>query len=150
MTGGARAVRLLVVSGSSDDKIELLLSCLKPYDATCVHLGLELSRHLTSIPQSRRAMRTIEFLKGLPGEGIIFFTDIDILFDSEMDIAPLEAFASIAKNRPVCVDWPGAFDFSSRRLSYAETDDPAYREFTLPSQVCALDVSGTAYPEINP
>ncbi len=150
LADGFHAVRLLLLSGNSDAKSAFVDGCLPPGEVPRIHLGLELSRLLAPVPPPSRAMRTMDFLNDAPCGGVVLFTDIDILFDPGMDIAPLDAFATIARNRTVCVDWPGPFDFPSRRLSYAEPGDPAFREFTLPSQICVLDESGATCPDIPP
>lgn len=138
-----RYCKLVLLTGCSPGKAAFVEMCRKSIAGETVALGNSLSELLLDCPVKRRALQISEYLNSfLEGESPLFFTEIEILFDEELNIEPLTLLKSPARNRIVIVDWPGNYDFQISKLSYAESSHPDYYEAFSQDDVLCFNEMG--------
>ena len=101
-----------------------------PKDQPVVNLGQCLSLRLAEIPKEQRQAEVSGLLREcLPAEGNLSLVRIQLLFTEYLKLDVLRELLSLARNRKICVHWPGAFQ--NGVLTYAESGVPEYYECNL-------------------
>ena len=94
-------------------------------------LNIPLAKMLMTIKPNRRTMRLeqclMQVLKQLPADPVI--RDIDVLFNPEYEADILWILASVGKNLPFRLLWPGKYEYG--RLFYAEEGYRDYKAYDL-------------------
>lgn len=141
-----RGVKLLLLTGESGDKRQFVHECLEGRDIDSVRLGVELSPRLANVGAESIGCETRDFLSDLHENGPVFLDEIEILFDSGMDVAVLPVLKCAARTRLLVVNWPGQLDAEAGWLYFAR-GDAQQKSYALDSEVIAFDESKTVYPE---
>ena len=140
-------VKLILLSGDSDEKSEFVESCFSSFPFVRVNLGTELSRHLVESMSFSPGMETASFMRDIHSGEPLFCTHLEILFDSGMEVDPITVLKSAARCRIVCVDWPGRYDTDANELLFGDEEDVAFRSFPVDSETIVLDESGLTTSE---
>ena len=96
-----------------------------------VSLNVPLAKKLAAIKPGRRTLRLEqcykETLDSLPENPVI--NNIDVLFNPAYEVDILRIMASVGKNKPFQVIWPGKYE--DGRLFYAEEGYRDYKVYDL-------------------
>ena len=96
-----------------------------------VTLNVPLAQKLASLKPSRRTMRLEQCFRqvidSLPENPTI--QDFDVLFNPDYEVNVLQVMASVGKNKPFQVVWPGKYE--DGRLIYAEEGYRDYKVFDI-------------------
>ncbi len=129
-----RLVVLVGVPGSG--KTRLLQSLSQSAGHALINVNLELSRRmldLTRIQRSRQVSRLLkELLAKTPGE-VVLLDNLEILFDTVLDLQPLRMLQHLDRNRIVVASWNGSYQGCT--LYYAEPGHPEFLQFKQPEAV---------------
>ncbi len=106
---------------------------LSTYGWPHLSLGRELSTVLLSQTPQRRPREARQWMKARLGEispGPVLCTEIDLLFDSTLELDPLSLMRDVSRVSRMVVTWPGSY----RRdvLAYAVSDHSHYRTWRKP------------------
>lgn len=142
----ARSVKLLLLTGDSEGKMDFVRGCLAGQNYTEVKLGAVLSPRLVHVDRDMVGCEVQDFLRDLSASTPLFLNEIDLLFDVGMDVNVLSVLQYAARSRFLVVNWPGQLDDSSGMIYYAR-GDVQEKSYQLDSEVLVLDEFGAVYPE---
>ena len=97
-----------------------------------INVNLELSRELLELTQRQRSFKAEELLKKIIGNHdnrVIFLEHLEILFDSSLNLDPLQCLKKLARNRTIVARWHG--NIENNNLIYAELGHPEYRRYPV-------------------
>jgi len=121
---------VLLVGNSGDGKTELLQQLAQKLEIPVVNVNLELSRRLLELPRKRRPRQVEPFVKELINaekQESIILDNLEILFDTALQLDPLRLLKAVSRNRTIVASWNGMIEDDS--LSYAEPDHAEYRSY---------------------
>jgi len=137
-----RYCRLLLITGDSQSKKDMLHQ-LWNNESRPLRIGKELVILLHDQTADQRTKIVVDFfIQLLNRTGILFLTDIEILFDRSLRINPLSILKNAARNQAIIVDWPGKINFSTGKLTYASPEYADYFCEDLTEDVLFFDESG--------
>jgi len=123
---------LLLVSSSALEKSDLLRQLAGRRNLKILNIGAELGRALLAIPTPRRHLHAADLLKCLADEfsrdGLLLMDNLELLFDRELKLNPLDLLRRQSQARRVVAVWPGTH--TDNRLSYANSGHPEYRDYS--------------------
>lgn len=127
--------KLILLVGTSDGdgkgKTKLLRTLSERSQVAPLNVGLELGRRLSAIPIKKRAFSASELLRDLADQhgagGLLLLDNIELLFDKDLHVNPLNLLKGLAHARKVVAVWPG--NYMADRLIYAEMGHPEYRDY---------------------
>jgi hypothetical protein len=100
---------------------EIFEEACKRHKASPMNIGLLLPKALNGLSQKQRCLMAGEVLRNLVDENsklaTIFIKNIEVLFDSNLKLDPLDLLKRNAKNRKLVAVWPG--QIIEERLVYA-------------------------------
>ena len=98
---------------------------------TAISLNVPLAEKKVAVKPNRRTMRLEQcfrqVLDSLPENPLI--RDFDVLFNPDYEVDILRIMASVGKNKPFQVFWPGTYE--DGRLLYAEEGYRDYKVYDL-------------------
>lgn len=117
--------------GDGNGKTALLRILSERSQVAQLNVGLELGRRLSSISIKKRAFSASELLRELADQygagGLLLLDNIELLFDKDLHVNPLNLLKGLAHARKVVAVWPG--NYMADRLIYAEMGHPEYRDY---------------------
>jgi hypothetical protein len=129
-----RLVVLVGVPGSG--KTRLLQSLSRAGGHPLINVNLELSRRmleLTRLERSRKVSKLLkEVLAETPGD-VVLLDNLEILFDTALDLRPLPMLQHLDRNRIVVASWNGSLQ--GETLYYADPAHPEFQQFPRPEAV---------------
>lgn len=133
---------ILVVANTAGGKTEILSRLAESEGMPLINVGTQLSRKLLPIPSLQRSSEVMPLLRELIDETgsqkCVIFDNIEILFEEDLRIAPVDVLKKLAHARPIVAAWPGRFQ--EGRLTYART---GHREH------CEVPIDGAIVFELN-
>ncbi|ALJ12287.1 BREX-3 system P-loop-containing protein BrxF [Sphingopyxis macrogoltabida] len=133
---------ILVVANAGGGKTDILSRFAESEGAPLINVGRELSRKLLSIPAMQRSVEVMPLLRDLIDqtdcEKCVVLDNIEILFEEDLHISPVDVLKKLAHARPLVAAWPGSF--RDGRLTYART---GHREH------CEAPIDGAVVFELN-
>lgn len=121
---------LLLIGAPNSGKSELLRMLAERRKLHILNIGAALGRELLTIPSPRRHLQAADLLKGLADEfsreGLLLMDNLELLFDQELKLSPLDLLRRHSQARRVVATWPGTL--TDNKLSYATTGHPEYRD----------------------
>ena len=123
--------RLVVLAGPpGSGKNAALQAISETLGCQVVNVNLELSKkmlELTRIQRPRQVERLLkEVIAGNPGE-VVLLDNLEILFDTGLDVEPLRLLQVSSRNRTVVASWSGTY--TDGALTYAEPSHPEFIQF---------------------
>jgi hypothetical protein len=119
---------VVLVQGVKQDNQFSLKSFALDNGYQYINVNLELSKQLLEIPQHQHPLKAFRLLsddivgRSLPSPAVL--EHIEILFEPELQINPVDCLLQIARQRIVLARWKGILD--GRQLVYAEPGHPEY------------------------
>ena len=93
-------------------------------------MNLELSKKLLELTRVQRSRQVEQLLKDLiaatPGE-VVLVDNLEILFDTGLEVEPLRLLQVSSRNRTVVASWSGTYVGGT--LTYAEPGHPEFAQF---------------------
>ena len=127
---------ILLVGSAGCGKTLALRSLAKklgdlPYGVTPLNIGSALGSRLLSMPGKARSFEVANLLRELTNEhcreGVLLLDNIEILFDTQLQLDPLDLLKRQAQSRPVVATWPGTLQ--DGRLIYARMGHPEHQDY---------------------
>lgn len=123
---------LLLIGAPNSGKSDLLRQLAGRRKVHILNIGAALGRELLTIPSPRRNLQAADLLKGLADEfsreGLLLMDNLELLFDQELKLSPLDLLRRHSQARRVVAAWPGTL--TDNRLSYATTGHPEYQDYS--------------------
>lgn len=98
-----------------------------------LNVGAALGRQLLTVPSTRRHLLATELLAELSRNtarnGLLLMDNIELLFDCNLRLNPIDLLKRHAHANRVIAVWPG--DLRENRLSYATTVHPEHRDYAV-------------------
>jgi DNA polymerase III delta prime subunit len=132
--------RLVILAGPpGSGKTAALQAISRTLGCLVVNVNLELSKKMLELTRTQRPRQVERPLKeviaGIPGE-VVLLDNLEILFDTGLEVEPLRLLQVSSRNRTVVVSWSGTYVDGA--LAYAE---PGHPEFVQFRQVEAVVIS---------
>lgn len=129
--------RLVILAGPpGSGKTAALQSLARRGVGTVLNVNLELCKRMLELTRTQRSRQVAPLLKELihaaPGD-VVLLDNLEILFDTSLEVEPLRLLQAASRNRTVVATWNGGFQ--SGTLTYAE---PGHPEFTQLKQTDAV------------
>lgn len=122
---------ILLVGEPHTGKTALIAAFAKHVDASPLKVGSELGRRLAAIPQKQRHLQAgteLRELADLHAKGDLLLMDnIELLFDTSLQLNPLDLLKRHAHSRRVVAVWPG--ELRAGRLTYADMGHSEYQDY---------------------
>jgi hypothetical protein len=139
--GALHSKLILLIGGAHSGKTALLAAFAAQMDAKILNVGSELGRRLAAIPQKQRHLQAGTVLRELADEhakgDLLLLDNIELLFDTTLQLNPLDLLKRHAHSRRVVAVWPG--DLRDGRLTYAEMGHSEHRDYATDGFV-ALEI----------
>jgi hypothetical protein len=82
---------------------------------------------LTRTQRSRQVEKLLkELIAATQGE-VVLLDNLEILFDTALDVEPVRLLQVVSRNRPTVASWTGSY--SNGTLTYAEPGHPEFAQF---------------------
>ena len=129
--------RLVLLAGTpGSGKTTALQSVAQKLGCPLVNVNLELSKRmleLTRVQRSRQAQQLLkEVIGSAPGD-VVLLDNLEILFDTSLEIIPLSLLQGASRNRTIVASWNGSYRDGT--LNYAEPGHPEFMQFKQPEAV---------------
>ena len=148
----ARHKLVLIVGQDETTRSAVIEEVIRRAAYPVLDVGLELSRELMLIPEARRPLKASSVFKALVGKDpqgpAVVVDNIGLLFDTSLQLSPLDLMEDVSRATPLVVSWPGAVTFlddnTVHTLSHANPDDDEYRIYShvQTAAVVNLDAEG--------
>lgn len=126
---------ILIIGPPRAGKTALLLAFGKRMEAEPLNVGSELGRRLAAIPQKQRHLQAGTELRALADEyakgDLLLMDNIELLFDTNLQLNPLDLLKRHAHSKRVVAVWPGELRQvgNDRRLIYADMGHSEHRDY---------------------
>lgn len=129
--------RLVLLVGSPvSGKTTALQSVAMQRSCPLLNVNLELSRKLLELTRAQRSRQVErlfrEMIALVPGD-VLLLDNLEILFDTALELHPLRLLQMLDRNRTVVATWNGSFQQDT--LIYAEPEHPEYIQIKQPEAV---------------
>ncbi len=135
---------ILLVGPPLAGKTAALQELADTKDYPLLNVNLALCKRMLDLTRSQRARQVErlfkELLAGTAGE-VILLDNLEILFDTALEIDPLRLLQVASRNRTTVAAWNGGF--CNGVLSYAEPGHPEYQTFRQPDAVVVVMQQGS-------
>jgi len=124
---------ILLIVNSSTSKLEKMANeIVSQYELPRISLNKELTQILSAELRQTRGSKAIEWIrtKSNEVEEHILFSDINIIFEPNLEIDPLALFKQISRHKKIIVLWPG--NYSNNDLNYATPEHTHFRRWGNP------------------
>ena len=123
--------RLVILAGlPNSGKTAALQSLANRTGGELVNVNLELSKKMLELSRSQRSRQIEPLLRNLiaaaPGE-VVLLDNLEILFDTALEVEPLRLLQVSSRNRTVVASWSGSYEGGT--LTYAEPSHPEFVQF---------------------
>ncbi len=139
--GALHSKLILLVGAPHSGKTALLAAFAGRVEASTLNVGSELGRRLAVIPQKQRHLQAGTELRELADENakgdLLLLDNIELLFDTTLQLNPLDLLKRHAHSRRVVAVWPG--ELRDGRLAYADMGHSEYRDYATDG-VVALEM----------
>lgn len=142
--------RLVIVAApSGSGKTAVLQEVSERTGYQRISVNLDLSRRLLDLTERQRALQVPRLLDEIVGAAcgnVVLLDNVEILFDVNLKLEPLQVLRGLARNRTVVVAWNGSVTSAGARhsqLSYAEPGHPEYRHYPANDLVVMSPASTT-------
>jgi hypothetical protein len=128
-TAPSRLVLLVGPPGSGKTSRLAALSAKYGYPRVAVNAAL--SEGLKPVSKRRRPTHVRTIISELipeSEEDVVLIDNMELIFLPELKQDPLQLLGDLARNRTLCVAWPGRLD-TEESLVYAELGHPEYRRY---------------------
>lgn len=129
--GALHSKLILLVGAPHTGKTALLVAFAGRVDASTLNVGSELGRRLAAIPQKQRHLQAGTALRELADEhakgDLLLMDNIELLFDTTLQLNPLDLLKKHAHSRRVVAVWPG--ELRDGRLTYADMGHSEHRDY---------------------
>lgn len=102
-------------------------------DVMLLNVGSALGARLATLPGKTRSLEAANLMRELANErsrnSMLLLDNIELLFDRQLRLDPLDMLKRQAQARPVVAAWPGALH--DGRLIYAHMGHPEYQDYAL-------------------
>jgi ATPase family associated with various cellular activities (AAA) len=123
--------RLVILAGlPGSGKTATLQSIAHSAGYQVVNVNLELSKKMLELTRAQRSRQVERLLKELiaatPGD-VILLDNLEILFDTGLEVEPLRLLQVSSRNRTIGASWSGTYVGGT--LTYAEPGHPEFVQF---------------------
>lgn len=129
--GALHSKLILLIGPPRVGKTALLVAFGKRVEAEPLNVGSELGRRLAAIPQKQRHLQAgteLRELADVHAKGDLLLMDnIELLFDTSLQLNPLDLLKQHAHTRRVVAVWPGVL--RDGRLTYADMGHSEQRNY---------------------
>lgn len=137
MLAKAQYHRLVIVAGlPGSGKTMALRALAEKSSAGLVNVNLELSKRLLDLTRTQRGRQVERLFRDLfseaPGD-VVFLDNLEILFDTALEVEPLRLLQVSSRNRTIVASWNGTFHDGT--LTYAEPGHPEVVQFKQPEGI---------------
>lgn len=123
--------RLVVLAGvPGSGKTAILQSMAQKFRCPLVNVNLELSKKLLELTRGQRSTQVERLFKDIIAAescDVVLLDNLEILFDTALEIEPLRLLQLASRNRTVVASWNGSFQNGT--LTYAEPGHPEFIQF---------------------
>jgi len=129
--------RLVILAGApASGKTTALQDVAKNLGCQLLNVNLELSKKLLELTRTQRSRQVERLLKevvaSVPGN-VVLLDNLEILFDTALELQPLQLLQVLDRNRTIVASWSGCFQ--SGTLIYAEPGHPEFMQSNQPEAV---------------
>ena len=123
--------RLVILAGlPGSGKTAALQSIAHRAGCQLLNVNLELSKRMLELTRTQRSRQVERLVKDLiaaaPGE-VVLLDNLEILFDTALEVEPLRLLQVLSRNRTVVASWSGTYVGGT--LTYAEPGHPEFVQF---------------------
>ncbi|MDD4927715.1 MAG: BREX-3 system P-loop-containing protein BrxF [Gallionella sp.] len=119
------------LNGGGKSKTALLRTLGERAKVEPLNVGIELGRRLSAVPINKRAFSAGELLRELADQhatgGLLLLDNLELLFEKDLQVNPLNLLKRLAHAQKVVAVWPGSY--MADRLIYADMGHPEHREY---------------------
>jgi len=130
--GDLNSKLILLVGPSLSGKTRLLRQLGTKLTIEPLNVGLELGRRLAATPSSKRGFSAGELLREVADkertDAPLLLDNLELLFESSLQINPLDLLRRLAHSRRVVAVWPG--ELRGDRLVYADMSHPEHQDYS--------------------
>jgi len=127
---------VLLVGAPVSGKTTALQAVAGQRSCPLLNVNLELSRKLLELTRAQRSRQVErlfrEMIALIPGD-VLLLDNLEILFDTALELHPLRMLQMLDRNRTVVATWNGSFQQDT--LIYAEPGHPEYIQIKQPEAV---------------
>ena len=123
---------LVVIAPSGAGKTAAMQEVAEQTGTRYINVNVELSRRLLELTQRQRKLFTPRLLEAIVGKEdhqTVLLDNLEILFDTALQLHPLRCLQDLARRRTVVAAWNGTL--TSGHLTYATPDHPEYRRYPI-------------------
>ena len=132
---------VLLIGKSGSGKTAILQNIAAEMKTRLLNVNVELSERLLELTARQRSLRVPDILASLGAQipPPLILDNLEILFDTNLQLDPLRLLQSISRNRVVLASWNGTLH--AGQLTYAEPDHPEYRRYEQ-SDALLVEIQG--------
>lgn len=123
--------RLVILAGvPGSGKTATLSSIAHKAGCQVVNVNLELSKKMLELTRTQRSRQVERLLKDVIAAAlgdVVLLDNLEILFDTELEVEPLRLLQVSSRNRTVVASWSGTYVGGT--LTYAEPGHPEFVQF---------------------
>jgi hypothetical protein len=124
---------ILLIGAPGSGKTRLLEELGRQRQVTVSKVGSSLGRQLLAIPGAQRHLRAATLLSALAADhsrdGLVIFDNIELLFDQDLQLDPLDLLKRTGRSRRIVAAWPG--ELNNNRLTYAMIGHPERQDYAV-------------------
>ncbi len=124
---------VLLFGPPKSGKSDLLQKLAARKKMQVMQVGTAFGHELLLLPSAQRHLRAAEIFKQLSGQFVkdelLILDNIEILFDLNLHLNPLEMLKRFAHSHRIVAAWPG--ELGNNRVSYAPIDHPEHQDYAV-------------------